>query len=51
MDQNKFTNTLNEAIRTAQQLAIENQNYEIDVPHLIKGILDQDDSLGKTILF
>lgn len=49
MDQNKFTNTLNEAIQTAQQLAIENQNYEIDVPHLIKGILDQDDSLGKTI--
>ncbi|BDR59236.1 ATP-dependent chaperone ClpB [Xylocopilactobacillus apicola] len=49
MDQNKFTNTLNEAIQAAQQLAIENQNYEIDVPHLIKAIMEQDDSLGATI--
>lgn len=45
MDFSKFTIKSQEAIQTASQLAQERQNQQIEVGHLLKGILDNDENV------
>ncbi|MCC6639127.1 ATP-dependent chaperone ClpB [Candidatus Falkowbacteria bacterium] len=47
---NKFTTKSQEAMRNAQQLAIENSNQQVDVLHVLASLLSQDESLVSTIL-
>src|SRR5690606_2215381 len=47
---NKFTTKSQEAVRNAQQIAIDNANQQVDVLHLLTALLHQDDSLVVTIL-
>jgi ATP-dependent Clp protease ATP-binding subunit ClpB len=45
MNINKFTIKAQECVQSAQQAAFENQNPTIDNPHILKGILDNDDEI------
>jgi ATP-dependent Clp protease ATP-binding subunit ClpB len=47
---NKFTTKSQEAVRNAQQIAIDNANQQVDVLHLLTALLHQDDSLVVTLL-
>lgn len=47
---NKFTTKSQEAVRHAQQIAIDNSNQQVDVLHLFASLLLQEDSLVVTIL-
>ncbi|MBX7095853.1 MAG: ATP-dependent chaperone ClpB [Flavobacteriales bacterium] len=50
MDFSKFTIKSQEAVQQAQQLAMENQNQQIEVGHLLKGILNVDENVTPYIL-
>ena len=47
---NKFTTKSQEAVRNAQQIAIDNSNQQVDVLHLLLSLLHKEDSLVVTIL-
>lgn len=47
---NKFTTKSQEAVRSAQQIAIDNANQQVDVLHVLLSLLSQEDSLVLTIL-
>ena len=47
---NKLTTKSQEALRHAQEIAIDNQNQQVDALHLLASLLVQEDSLVTTIL-
>ena len=49
-DFNKFTKRSIQAVNDAQSIAVEYGNQSIDQEHLVKALMDQDDSLLKTLL-
>jgi ATP-dependent Clp protease ATP-binding subunit ClpB len=50
MDFNRFTEKLQEAIRSAQSLAVRHGNQQIDVEHLMAALLEQEGGLAPSIL-
>ena len=50
MNIQKFTQKSLEAVQSAQNLAIENQNAQIEQEHLLLALLEQDNSLIKELL-
>lgn len=50
MDFNKFTIKSQEAVQKAQQLAMANQNQQIEAGHLLKGIFSVDENVSPYIL-
>ncbi len=50
MDINRFTEKLQEAIRSAQSKAIRYGNQQIDVEHLLAALLEQEGGLASSIL-
>src|SRR5437588_8051388 len=50
MDQNRFTEKMQEALRTAQSLAIRRSHQQLDVEHLLAALLEQEDGLAGAIL-
>ncbi len=50
MDFNRLTEKVQEAIRSAQSLAVRYGNQQIDVEHLIAAFLDQEGGLAPSIL-
>src|SRR2546423_778596 len=50
MDINRFTEKAQEAIRSAQSTAVRYGNQQIDVEHLFKALLDQENGLAPSIL-
>lgn len=49
MNAQKFTQKSLEAIQEAQNLAIQNQNAQIEEEHLLLALVNQDDSLIKEL--
>ena len=49
MDAQKFTQKSLEAIKSAQNIAVENQSAQIEEEHLILALLKQEDSLIKEL--
>src|SRR5579871_1961190 len=50
MDFNRFTEKLQEAVRSAQSIAVQHGNQQIDVEHLLLALLDQEGGLARAIL-
>ena len=50
MNIQKFTQKSVEAIQNAQNIAIENQNAQIEQEHLLCALLEQENSLIKELL-
>ncbi len=50
MDINRFTEKLQEAIRSAQSKAVRYGHQQIDVEHLLKALLEQEGGLAPSIL-
>ena len=50
MDINRFTEKLQEALRSAQTKAIRNGNQQVDVEHLLAALLEQSGGLAPAIL-
>ncbi len=50
MDFSKYTIKSQEAVQQAQQLAMENQNQQIETGHLLKGIFNVDENVTPYIL-
>ncbi|HEY1336765.1 MAG TPA: Clp protease N-terminal domain-containing protein, partial [Bryobacteraceae bacterium] len=50
MDINRFTEKLQEAVRTAQSKAVRYGNQQIDVEHLLAALLEQEGGLASSIL-
>src|SRR5215467_3369660 len=50
MDINRFTEKLQEAIRAAQSKAGHYSHQQVDVEHLLLGLLEQDGGLAASIL-
>src|SRR6516225_7742244 len=50
MDINRFTEKLQEAIRSAQSKAVRYGHQQIDVEHLLAALLEQDGGLAASIL-
>ena len=50
MDFNRFTEKLQEAVRAAQAKAVRYGNQQIDVPHLLAALLEQEGGLATSIL-
>ena len=50
MNVQKFTQKSLEAIQKAQDIAVQNQNSQIEEEHLILALLEQEDSLIKELL-
>ncbi len=50
MDFNRFTEKLQEGVRSAQSLAANRGNQQIDVEHLLLGLLEQEGGLAQSIL-
>ena len=50
MNIQKFTQKSLEAIQSAQTLAMENQNAQVEQEHLILALLEQDNSLIEELL-
>ena len=50
MDFNKLTEKMQEAIRSAQSVAIQHGNQQLDVEHLMLALLDQEGGLAPSIL-
>src|SRR4030042_5941198 len=47
---NKFTTKSQEALRNAQQIAIDSQNQQVDALHLLAAMLLQEESLVVTVV-
>src|SRR5713226_8673781 len=50
MDFNRFTEKMQEAVRTAQSLATVHGNQQVDVEHLLLALLEQEGGLAPSIL-
>ena len=50
MDFNRFTEKLQEAVRAGQGKAVRYGNQQIDVPHLLSALLEQEGGLASSIL-
>ncbi len=50
MDFNRFTEKLQEAVRSAQSIAIQHGNQQLDTEHLLLALLDQEGGLAPSIL-
>jgi ATP-dependent Clp protease ATP-binding subunit ClpB len=50
MDFNRFTEKLQEAVRSAQSIAIQHGNQQVDTEHLLLALLDQQGGLAPSIL-
>jgi ATP-dependent Clp protease ATP-binding subunit ClpB len=50
MDFNRFTEKLQEAVRAGQGKAVRYGNQQIDVPHLLAALLEQEGGLASSIL-
>jgi len=50
MDFNRFTEKLQEAIRSAQSIAVQHGNQQLDTEHLLLALLDQPGGLAPSIL-
>ena len=50
MNSQKFTQRSLEAVQNAQNLAIENQNAQIEEEHLLLALLEEDNSLVNELL-
>ena len=50
MNIQKFTQKSLEAIQSAQNIAIENQNAQVEQEHLLLALLEQENSLIKELL-
>ena len=50
MDFNRYTEKLQEAVRAAQSLALRYGHQQVDVPHLLAALLDQEGGLASSIL-
>ena len=50
MDINRFTEKLQEAVRSAQSLAVRNSHQQVDVEHLLTALLEQREGLAPAIL-
>jgi ATP-dependent Clp protease ATP-binding subunit ClpB len=50
MDFNRMTEKVQEALRSAQALALQKQNQQVDVEHAIASLLDQPNGLAQSIL-
>src|ERR1700728_1254180 len=50
MDFNRFTEKLQEAVRSAQSIAIQHGNQQLDTEHLLLALLDQQGGLAPSIL-
>ena len=50
MDLNRFTEKMQEAVRTAQSLAIRRSHQQLDVEHVLAALLEQENGLAGSIL-
>src|SRR5436309_5771670 len=50
MDFNRFTDKLQEAVRTAQAVATRHSHQQVDVEHLLAALLEQESGLSASIL-
>src|SRR5437016_12718136 len=50
MDFNRFTEKMQEAVRTAQSIATAHGNQQVDVEHLLLALLEQQGGLAPSIL-
>ncbi len=50
MDFNRFTEKLQEAVRSAQSIAVQHGNQQLDTEHLLLALLDQQGGLAPSIL-
>src|SRR6266702_2123124 len=50
MDFNRFTEKMQEAVRTAQSVATAHGNQQVDVEHLLLALLEQEGGLAPSIL-
>ena len=50
MDFNRFTEKMQEAVRTAQSVATRHGNQQVDVEHLLLALLEQEGGLAPSIL-
>lgn len=50
MDFNRFTEKVQEAIRSAQGIALRNSQQQVDLEHLVLALLDQQGGVASTIL-
>ncbi len=50
MDFNRFTEKLQEAVRTAQTIAVKHSHQQIDLEHLLLALLEQEGGLAPSIL-
>src|SRR5262249_48411823 len=50
MDFNRFTEKMQEAVRSAQAIAISHGNQQIDTEHLLLALIDQEGGLARSIL-
>ena len=50
MNIQKFTQKSLEAIQSAQTIAVENQNAQVEQEHLLLALLEQDNSLIKELM-
>jgi ATP-dependent Clp protease ATP-binding subunit ClpB len=50
MDFNRFTEKMQEAVRTAQSVAVRHGNQQVDVEHLLLALLEQEGGLAPSIL-
>jgi ATP-dependent Clp protease ATP-binding subunit ClpB len=50
MDFNRFTEKMQEAVRTAQSVATSHGNQQVDVEHLLLALLEQEGGLARSIL-
>jgi len=50
MDFNRFTEKLQEAVRSAQSIAIQHGNQQMDVEHLLLSLLQQEGGLAPSVL-
>jgi ATP-dependent Clp protease ATP-binding subunit ClpB len=50
MDFNRMTQKVQEAIMNAQNIAVRNNNQQVDVEHLLAALLEQDDGIAPSII-